>query len=73
MQKRLSEELVIEMILGTVSLIKETNLSTAELRNMVTSPGGTTISAIRVLEKKSLRSALIEAIVSANNRSKEFR
>ena len=73
LQKKLSEELVIEMILGTVSLIKDTDLSTAELRNMVTSPGGTTISAIRVLEKKSLRSALIEAIVSANNRSKEFR
>jgi pyrroline-5-carboxylate reductase len=73
LQKRLSEELVVEMILGTVSLIKETNLTTAELKNMVTSPGGTTISALRVLENKSLRSALIEAVVSASNRSKEFR
>ena len=72
LQKRLSEELVVEMILGTVSLIKETNLTTAELKNMVTSPGGTTISALRVLENRSLRSALIEAIVSASNRSKEF-
>ena len=73
LQKRLSEELVMEMILGTVSLIKETNLTTAELKNMVTSPGGTTISALRVLENRSLRSALIEAVVSASNRSKEFR
>ncbi len=73
LQKRLSEELVVEMILGTVSLIKETNLATAELKNMVTSPGGTTISALRVLENRSLRSALIEAVVSASNRSKEFR
>ena len=72
LQKKLSEELVLEMILGTVSLIKETNLSTAELKNMVTSPGGTTISALRVLENRSLRSALIEAVVSASNRSKEF-
>jgi pyrroline-5-carboxylate reductase len=72
LQKRLSEELVVEMILGTVSLIKETNLTTAELKNMVTSPGGTTISALRVLENRSLRSALIEAVVSASNRSKEF-
>ena len=70
--KQLSEELVMEMILGTVSLIKDTNLTTAELKNMVTSPGGTTISALRVLENKSLRSALIEAVVSASNRSKEF-
>ena len=73
LQKQLSEELVIEMILGTVSLIRETNLTTAELKNMVTSPGGTTISALRVLENRSLRSALIEAVVSASNRSKEFR
>ena len=73
LQKKLSEELVMEMILGTVSLIKETNLTTAELKNMVTSPGGTTISALRVLENRSLRSALIEAVVSASNRSKEFR
>ena len=71
--KKLSEELVMEMILGTIILIKENNLTTTELKNMVTSPGGTTISALRVLEQKSLRSALIESIVSASNRSKEFR
>ena len=73
LQKKLSEELVTEMILGTVGLIKDSNLTTAELKNMVTSPGGTTISALRVLENNSLRSALIEAVVSASNRSKEFR
>ncbi|MBO6959332.1 MAG: pyrroline-5-carboxylate reductase [Prochlorococcus marinus CUG1438] len=70
--KILSEELVMDMILGTISLIKEKNLTTSELKNLVTSPGGTTISALRVLEKKSIRSALIEAIVSASNRSKDF-
>ena len=73
LQKKLSEELVMEMILGTVNLIRETNLTTAELKNRVTSPGGTTISALRVLENRSLRSALLEAVVSASNRSKEFR
>ena len=71
--KMLSEELIIEMILGTINLIKEKKLTTSELKNLVTSPGGTTISALRVLEKKSVRSALIESIVSASNRSKEFR
>ena len=55
-----------------LEVIKDTNLTTAELKNMVTSPGGTTISALRVLENKSLRSALIEAVISASNRSKEF-
>tara|TARA_B100001027_G_scaffold152273_1_gene106924 strand:+ start:203 stop:1015 length:813 start_codon:yes stop_codon:yes gene_type:complete len=70
--KILSEELVMEMMLGTISLIKEKKLTTSELKNLVTSPGGTTISALRVLEKKTIRSALIESIVSASNRSKEF-
>ena len=70
--KIISEELVMEMILGTIFLIKENKLTTSELKNLVTSPGGTTISALRVLEKKSVRSALIESIVSASNRSKEF-
>ena len=73
LQKKLSEELVTEMILGTVGLIKDSNLTTAELRNMVTSPGGSTISALRVLENNSLRSGLIEAVVCACIRSKEFR
>ena len=72
LQKKLSEELVMEMIIGTISLIKEKKLTTSDLKNLVTSPGGTTISALRVLEKKSIRSALIESIVSACNRSKEF-
>ena len=71
--KMLSEELVMEMILGTISLIKEKKLTTSEIKNLVTSPGGTTISALRVLEKKSMLSALIESIVSASNRSTEFR
>jgi len=73
LQKIISEELVMEMILGTIFLIKENKLTTSELKNLVTSPGGTTISALRVLEKKSVRAALIESIVSASNRSKEFR
>ena len=70
--KKLSEELVMEMMLGTITLIKKNKLSTSELKNLVTSPGGTTISALRVLEKKGIRSALIESIVSASNRSKDF-
>ena len=70
--KNLSEELVMEMIFGTISFIRENKVTTSELKNLVTSPGGTTISALRVLEKKSIRSALIESIVAASNRSKEF-
>ena len=62
-----------EIVLKTKSKLKEKKLTTTELKNLVTSPGGTTISALRVLEKKSIRSALIESIIAASNRSKEFR
>ena len=72
LSKNLSEELVLEMILGTVLLLKKSNISPLELRNMVTSPAGTTISALRVLEKKSFRSALIESIMAARDKSIEF-
>tara|TARA_B100000212_G_scaffold299019_1_gene243519 strand:- start:621 stop:1433 length:813 start_codon:yes stop_codon:yes gene_type:complete len=72
LSKKLSEELVIDMILGTILLLKDTKITTSDLKNMVTSPGGTTISALRVLEDKSLRSALIEAIIAATNKSKEL-
>tara|TARA_Y100001968_G_scaffold331553_1_gene386585 strand:+ start:6476 stop:7300 length:825 start_codon:yes stop_codon:yes gene_type:complete len=72
LNKKLSEELVIEMIFGTILLLKESNIGTTELKNMVTSPGGTTISALNILEKRSFKSALIEAIIAARNKSKEF-
>jgi len=72
LHKKLSEELVLEMMLGTILLLKEENFSTMDLKNMVTSPAGTTISALRVLEKRSFRSALIESIIAATNRSKQF-
>ena len=73
LNKKLSEELVIEMILGTTLLLKESNISISELRNMVTSPAGTTISALNTLEKSSFRSILIDSILAARNRSKEFK
>ena len=72
LSKKISEELVLDMILGTILLLKDSKITTADLKNMVTSPGGTTISALRVLEEKGLRSALIEAIIAATKKSKEF-
>ena len=61
------------MIIGTVLMMKDLDVSPSELKNMVTSPAGTTIAALRILEKKGLRSALIESIIGAMNKSKEFR
>ena len=71
--KKLSEELVIDMIFGTVLMMKNLDISPSELKNMVTSPAGTTITALRILEKKGFRSALIESMMGAMNKSKEFK
>ena len=73
LQKNLSEELVIEMILGTVMLLRDSKISTSDLKNKVTSPAGTTISALRVLEERSFRSALMESIIEATKKSKTFK
>ncbi len=57
---------------GTAALLDQQDLHPGELRDMVSSPGGTTIAGIRVLERSGLRSALIEAVVAAAERSREL-
>jgi len=58
---------------GAVILMEEMNESPELLRRRVTSPGGTTEEAFRVLEKKKVKEAIAEAIAAAARRSKELR
>jgi len=58
---------------GAVVLMEEMNESPELLRRRVTSPGGTTEEAFKVLEKKKVKEAIIEAIAAAAKRSKELR
>ena len=64
-----SEELANRTILGAGQLLVEGGRSAAELRADVTSPGGTTAAALRELERRGVRSALIEAVAAAAERS----
>jgi pyrroline-5-carboxylate reductase len=70
--RAIASQLALQTVLGTAQLIKVSGMHPAELKDRVTSPGGTTIAGIAELERAGLRSALIEAVKAAYNRSKEL-
>ncbi len=70
--RHLSNQLAHKTLSGTASLLREKRLHPAELKDMVASPAGTTISALRHLECAGLRSALIEAVVLAAQKSRQL-
>lgn len=68
----LSKDLVQEMILGSVLYAMDSDKHPAELRNMVTSPGGTSADAIYQMEKGSLRTVLSKAVFAAYQKAVEL-
>ena len=72
LSREISTRLVVQTMLGTAKLLRDEHVHPVELREMVTSPGGTTIRAIRELEQAGVRAAFLNAINAAMERSKEL-
>jgi pyrroline-5-carboxylate reductase len=70
--RAIATQLALQTVRGTAELLQTTGMHPAELKDGVTSPGGTTITGIAHLEKAGFRSALIEAVVAACRRSQQL-
>jgi pyrroline-5-carboxylate reductase len=70
--RAIAMKLAIQTVLGTAQLLATSKLHPAELKDRVTSPGGTTIAGIAQLERSGLRSGLIDAVVAAARRAEEL-
>jgi len=64
-----ARSLVIQTVLGSARLLSETGEEPEALRAAVTSPGGTTAAGLRALEARAVRSAFLEAVAAATERS----
>ena len=67
-----ARRLAAQTMLGAAQLILETNHHPGQLRDMVTTPAGTTMAGLNVLENRAVRAAIMDAIVAARDRSTEL-
>lgn len=70
--REISTTLVVQTMLGTAKQLRDRGMHPVELRESVTSPGGTTIAAIRELEQAGVRAALLNAVQAAMTRAGEL-
>ncbi len=70
--RRVAEQLVLSTVEGSAAFARKSERHLAELRNMVTSPGGTSAAAIYQLEKGGLRTVLSKAVYAAFQRTREL-
>jgi len=70
MPRPMAERLAVQTVRGSTEYLAKSGKHPAELRNLVTSPGGTTAAALHELEKGSLRTLVAEAVAAAYARSK---
>jgi pyrroline-5-carboxylate reductase len=70
--REIATRLAAQTVLGGAKMVLETGLHTGSLKDMVTSPGGTTIEGVHELERGGVRAALMNAVRSAAEKSKKL-
>lgn len=70
--RHISRELVLQTVAGTVEMLRESGKHPAEMKDVITSPGGTTIQGLRVLENRAVRGALVDCVEAATKKSEEL-
>jgi len=64
--------LAAQTVMGTAKLVMETGMHPGQVKDMVSSPGGTTITGCQVLEEMGFRAAAIDAVQAATNKSRQL-
>lgn len=72
MPRKQAYQMAAQAVLGSAKMVLETGKHPGELKDMVCSPGGTTIEAVKVLEEKGFRAAVMDAMDACINKSKSL-
>lgn len=72
MPRKQAYEFAAQSVLGSAKMVLELGMHPGELKDMVCSPGGTTIEAVKVLEEKGFRAAVIDSIEACVNKSRNM-
>lgn len=72
LDEKLARQLTLQTALGAAQMAVTSDEDPAELRRRVTSPGGTTLAALNVLEAAQLRDTFLKALIAARDRSREL-
>jgi pyrroline-5-carboxylate reductase len=70
--RQVAHDLIVQTVIGSAVMLRDSGEHPVSLREAVTSPAGTTINAIRELERHRVRAALLDALQAARDRAREI-
>ena len=71
--RKTAQELAAQTLLGAAKMVLESGMHPGELKDMVCSPGGTTIAAVRALEKSGFRASVMDAVAASAEKAEAMK